>query len=141
MGRLYPSVCRTCRSLDLYTLVREGGFIGLQQCLKIGLMSPDFEVSANLRFWPVLEIATFELLAENRPFGIAQRHQFKCNGHSPLVADSTSTRGCPKAAARVISTRSRNPWLDFSLFRNFQRVIHLDAEVSDRTFQFGMAKQ
>lgn len=49
-------------------------------------MSPDFEVSANLRFWPVLEIATFELLAENRPFGIAQRHQFKCNGHSPLVA-------------------------------------------------------
>ena len=33
------------------------------------------------------------------------------------------------------------PWLDFSLFRNFQRVIHLDAEVSDRTFQFGMAKQ
>ncbi len=51
-------------------------------------MSPDFEVSANLRFWPVLEIATFELLAENRPFGIAQRHQFKCNGHSPLVADS-----------------------------------------------------
>lgn len=50
-------------------------------------MSPDFEVSANLRFWPVLEIATFELLAENRPFGIAQRHQFKCNGHSPLVAD------------------------------------------------------
>lgn len=59
----------------------------------------------------------------------------------PLLADSTSTRGCPKAAARVISTRSRNPWLDFSLFRNFQRVIHLDAEVSDRTFQFGMAKQ
>jgi hypothetical protein len=51
-------------------------------------MSPDFEVSANLRFWPVLEIATFELLAENRPFGIAQRHQFKCNGHSPLVADN-----------------------------------------------------
>lgn len=51
-------------------------------------MSPDFEVSANLRFWPVLEIATFELLAENRPFGIAQRHQFKCNGHSPLVAGS-----------------------------------------------------
>ena len=50
-------------------------------------MSPDFEVSANLRFWPVLEIATFELLAENRPFGIAQRHQFKCNGHSPLVAE------------------------------------------------------
>ncbi|BBU68879.1 hypothetical protein ICHIJ1_18880 [Fluviibacter phosphoraccumulans] len=60
---------------------------------------------------------------------------------SLLLADSTSTRGCPKAAARVISTRSRNPWLDFSLFRNFQRVIHLDAEVSDRTFQFGMAKQ
>lgn len=59
----------------------------------------------------------------------------------PQLADSTSTRGCPKAAARVISTRSRNPWLDFSLFRNFQRVIHLDAEVSDRTFQFGMAKQ
>ena len=57
------------------------------------------------------------------------------------MADSTSTRGCPKAAARVISTRSRNPWLDFSLFRNFQRVIHLDVEVSDRTFQFGMAKQ
>lgn len=52
-------------------------------------MSPDFEVSANLRFWPVLEIATFELLAENRPFGIAQRHQFKCNGHSPLVAGCT----------------------------------------------------
>lgn len=86
LGQIIPSVCRTCRSLDLYTLVREGGFIGLQQCLKIGLMSPDFEVSANLRFWPVLEIATFELLAENRPFGIAQRHQFKCNGHSPLVA-------------------------------------------------------
>lgn len=62
-------------------------------------------------------------------------------GERPQVADSTSTRGCPKAAARVISTRSRNPWLDFSLFRNFQRVIHLDAEVSDRTFQFGMAKQ
>ena len=62
-------------------------------------------------------------------------------GKFPLLADSTSTRGCPKAAARVISTRSRNPWLDFSLFRNFQRVIHLDAEVSDRTFQFGMAKQ
>lgn len=60
---------------------------------------------------------------------------------SQQLADSTSTRGCPKAAARVISTRSRNPWLDFSLFRNFQRVIHLDAEVSDRTFQFGMAKQ
>lgn len=54
-------------------------------------MSPDFEVSANLRFWPVLEIATFELLAENRPFGIAQRHQFKCNGHSPLVAESRLT--------------------------------------------------
>jgi len=66
---------------------------------------------------------------------------FRLERGRPLMADSTSTRGCPKAAARVISTRSRNPWLDFSLFRNFQRVIHLDAEVSDRTFQFGMAKQ
>ena len=60
-------------------------------------MSPDFEVSANLRFWPVLEIATFELLAENRPFGIAQRHQFKCNGHSPLVADCASTGSVPQS--------------------------------------------
>ena len=60
-------------------------------------MSPDFEVSANLRFWPVLEIATFELLAENRPFGIAQRHQFKCNGHSPLVADSPRRPVIPPA--------------------------------------------
>ena len=63
-------------------------------------MSPDFEVSANLRFWPVLEIATFELLAENRPFGIAQRHQFKCNGHSPLVAGSTHAPLCSKAAVQ-----------------------------------------
>ena len=68
-------------------------------------MSPDFEVSANLRFWPVLEIATFELLAENRPFGIAQRHQFKCNGHSPLVAGNSlillgySLKGCHRPFA------------------------------------------
>ena len=69
-------------------------------------MSPDFEVSANLRFWPVLEIATFELLAENRPFGIAQRHQFKCNGHSPLVADCTHSTSCRKAAAEAASFRT-----------------------------------
>jgi len=41
----------------------------------------------------------------------------------------------------VIGSRSRNAWLDFSLLRNFQRVIHLDAEVSDRAFQLGMPKQ
>ncbi len=71
-------------------------------------MSPDFEVSANLRFWPVLEIATFELLAENRPFGIAQRHQFKCNGHSPLVAglrNSYLQIARRKPAVRLRSTR------------------------------------
>ena len=95
----------------------------------------------TVRFWPGTEISAADLLAEKLPFNSVEREEFRCNSQRQVVADSTSTRGCPKAAARVISTRSRNPWLDFSLFRNFQRVIHLDAEVSDRTFQFGMAKQ
>ena len=95
----------------------------------------------NYRSWPGTEISAVDLVAGYLPFSSVEREQSRCNNQRQVVADSTSTRGCPKAAARVISTRSRNPWLDFSLFRNFQRVIHLDAEVSDRTFQFGMAKQ
>jgi len=31
--------------------------------------------------------------------------------------------------------------LDFSLFRDFQGVIHLDAKVPDRRFQLGMPKE
>lgn len=32
-------------------------------------------------------------------------------------------------------------WLDFGLLRNLQRIVHLNAEVANRTFQLGMAKQ
>jgi hypothetical protein len=42
----------------------------------------------NFRYWPVREIPTFKLLAENRPFGSARRDQFKRNRQRQVVADS-----------------------------------------------------
>ena len=39
---------------------------------------------------------------------------------------------CPRAAARCR--------LDFSLLRNLQRIVHLNAEVTNGAFQLGMTK-
>jgi len=52
---------------------------------------------------------------------------------------SARTRRHQKAAARVISSRSRNASLDFGLLRNFQCIVHLDAEVANGALQLGMA--
>ena len=62
----------------------------------------------------------------------------------PLLADSTQTASCHKAAARTqtgCQACGRPPGLDFSLFRDLQRVIHLDPKVSDCALQLGVAEQ
>jgi hypothetical protein len=47
----------------------------------------------------------------------------------------------PEGGHTDLSRAAAECWLDFSLLRNLQSIIHLDAEVSDRAFQLGMAEQ
>ena len=46
----------------------------------------------------------------------------------------------PESGRTGISSGSRNARLDFSLLRNLQRIVHLDAEVANGALQLGMAK-
>lgn len=46
----------------------------------------------------------------------------------------------PESGRTGISSGSRNARLDFSLLRNLQRIVHLDAEVVNGALQLGMAK-
>ena len=94
----------------------------------------------SVRFWPVREIPTFKLLAENRPFGSARRDQFKRNRQRQVVAGSTPTKRCQKAATRGQTRVAAWYRLDFSLLRNLQRIVYLDTEVANGAFQLGMAK-
>ena len=51
----------------------------------------------TVRLWPVREIPTFKLLAENRPFGSARRDQFKRNRQRQVVAGSSRTNTMPES--------------------------------------------
>jgi len=54
------------------------------------------------RYWPVREIPTFKLLAENRPFGSARRDQFKRNRQRQVVA------GCCRLRQVIIVVSQHN---------------------------------
>ena len=59
---------------------------------------------------------------------------------SPPLLQTRLRASVPKCVPRP-SPLGVDRLLHFSLFGNFQRVVHLDAEVSHRALQLGVAKQ
>lgn len=69
------------------------------------------------------------------------RQVLRCCSHSNDRFEVHATDWLwPKAAAQVISSRSRYVPLDFSLLRNFQCIVYLNAEVANGALQLGVAK-
>ena len=63
-----------------------------------------------------------------------------CGSEGLLLAGSTPTKRCQKAATRGQTRVAAWYRLDFSLLRNLQRIVYLDTEVANGAFQLGMAK-